>query len=298
MARVLVTGATGFLGKHLFDRLHKDGHAAFGTTMHVPLNDSIFYCNIQDATGVNALIQIIQPDIIIHCAAISSVTAAVAHDYYMVNTVGTENVAKAAASLSHKVRFIFISTAGVYGNQDVDYLHEHLCPMPVHHYGMSKFCAERLLFNYIDELELTIIRPFNIIGEGQSDDFLMPKLADAYHCRLPELYLGNLEVFRDYIDVTDACELISRLTFNTAAIGEICNLCTGSPVSLNALLDIFTKLTGHNIEIKVNPTFVRKNEVWRLLGDASKLESLTGGALKTKSIEECLHRLLAAKAKS
>jgi len=296
MARILLSGATGFLGKHLFRHFEKMGHEVFGTANRAQVDAPIFYCDIRDQLAVEDIFHRVQPEIVIHCAAISSVTSSVAQDYYSVNTVGTENMIHATLALPHQARFMFISTAGVYGNQDTDLLHEELCPKPVHHYGMSKFCAERVLMNYAERINYTIIRPFNIIGEGQSGDFIMPKLVNAFHNRLPEVYLGNIDVFRDYIDIYDACNLIEKLTTNPAAIGEVCNLCTGRPVSIQALLGILTEITGHEIGVQVNPALVRKNEVWRLLGDVAKLEELTQGPINGVKLEDSLRRMLAAKA--
>ena len=148
--------------------------------------------------------------------------------------------------------------------------------------------------NHSATLDYTIIRPFNIIGEGQFGQFIMPKLVDAFHRKLPVVRLGNIEVFRDYIDVSDACELISRLTFNPAAIGEISNLCTGRPVSIEELLAILAEITGHKIKVEVDQALVRKNEVWRLLGDVTKLETLTGGQIHGLNLEQSLRRMYTA----
>tara|TARA_R110000868_G_scaffold18003_2_gene78269 strand:+ start:18606 stop:19097 length:492 start_codon:yes stop_codon:yes gene_type:complete len=160
---------------------------------------------------------------------------------------------------------------------------------------MSKFSAERALMNFEADIDYTVIRPFNIIGEGQAGDFIVPKLVDAFHQRSAVLSLGNIDVFRDYIDVLDACELINKLTFNPSAIGEISNLCTGRPTSIKELIAILTEITGHQIALEVDQRFVRKNEVWRLLGDTSKLEALTGGKIIGTDIDQSLRQMLAAK---
>lgn len=293
MSRILVSGATGFLGRHLVNHLKRMGHELFGTTNHVSSDASLSYCDIRDPIAVDAVVRQVQPEIVVHCAAISSVTSSAAQDYYAVNTVATENLVRSAVVTGRLVRFVFISTAGVYGNQKVERLHEGLCPKPVHHYGMSKFCAERTLENFRDQLDYTIVRPFNIIGDGQSSEFIMPKLVDVFRRRDRIVKLGNIEVFRDYIDVLDACELISRLTFNPAAVGEVTNLCTGRPVSIQMLLETLARLTSHEIEVEIDPKFVRKNEVWRLLGDNTKLSRLTGGQVEQMNLEESLRRMLA-----
>lgn len=294
MARILVTGATGFVGSYLYKLLQQDGHELFGTTKSEP-NGNIIYCNISDSDAVLTLIDTVSPDIIVHCAAISSVTSASSYEYYLSNTVGTENLIKAAAGLKEKkVRFVFISTAGVYGNQDTGCLSEGLCPKPVHHYGMSKFCCERVIVNYKDEVDYTIVRPFNIVGEGQSADFIVPKLAQAFAARDPVLRVGNLDVDRDYIDITEAVAIIRYIMFSNEAVGETYNLCSGNPVSLKDLIGLFRKFTEHDIKIEVAPEFVRKNEVWRLTGDATKLKSLVKDAVPTVPIEQSIKRIIAA----
>lgn len=293
MARILVTGATGFVGSCIFDLLQQDGHDVYGTTKSRP-NGTVVYCNIEDRAGINALIGSVQPDIIIHCAAISSVTSSESHEYYSANTVGTENILKAIKDTGKKVRFIFISTAGVYGNQDTDCLSESLCPKPVHHYGMSKFCCERVVHNYRDIVDYTIIRPFNIIGEGQSADFIVPKLSRAFAARDAVLRLGNIDVYRDYLDIEEACSIIRHITFMEDSIGEIYNLCSGVPVSLKELLALFRQFTGHDIEIQIAPEFIRSNEVWRLTGDATKLKALIGHAVPVIPIEQSIQRIIAA----
>lgn len=295
MARILITGASGFLGSHLLARLRDEGHDVFGTTTAKP-DGPIMYCNIEDADGVNALVQSVRPEIIVHCAAISSVTAATNREYYLVNTVGTENLVRASANFVENGRFVFISTAGVYGNQKEEFLHEGLCPDPVHHYGMSKLCCEKLIRNYSDKVRYSVIRPFNIVGHGQNRDFIVPKLVDAFHRRDKAVRLGNIDVYRDYIDVQDAVDIIRHIMFEPKSEGEVYNLCSGRPVSLKELIQALTDITGHHIDVEVAQEFVRKNEVWRLLGDTTKLESMMGGPLSCRPIEQSLRNMLAAKA--
>ncbi|NML13011.1 NAD-dependent epimerase/dehydratase family protein [Sphingobium sp. AR-3-1] len=293
MARILVTGATGFVGSCVYGILQQDGHELKGTTKSRP-GGHIVFCNIENASEVGALIGEFRPEIVIHCAAISSVTSSESYEYYLSNTIGTENILKSLSSTGGKTRFIFISTAGVYGNQDTDSLSENLCPKPVHHYGMSKFCCERLIHNYRDVIDYTIIRPFNIIGEGQSADFIVPKLSHAFAAREPVLRLGNLDVYRDYLDIREACEIIRHITFNQEAVGETYNLCSGNPVSLKELLSLFEHFTQHNIKVEIAPEFVRKNEVWRLTGDATKLKKLVGDVVPAIPIEQSIQRIITA----
>lgn len=293
MARILVTGATGFVGARLYDLLKKDGHELRGTTKSCP-SDDIVLCNIENKDEVSPIIGDFDPEIVIHSAAISSVTSSESQEYYLSNTIGTENLLKSIAERGRKVRFIFISTAGVYGNQESQSLSETLCPKPVHHYGMSKFCCERLMHNYADVVDYTIIRPFNIIGPNQSANFIVPKLARAFAAREPVIKLGNLNVYRDYMDIDEACAIIRFMAFSDKAIGETYNLCSGVAVSLNQLLDLFRTLTGHDIKVEVAPEFVRKNEVWQLTGDTTKLKTLVGDSISPIPIEQSIAQIIAS----
>lgn len=291
MARILVTGATGFVGSHLYTLLSQDNHEVFGTTKSKP-SGNIFYCNISNESAAFELVEKVQPDVIIHSAAISSVTSSSNYEYYLSNTVGTENILRAAASLRQRVRFVFLSTAGVYGNQNTELLSEYLCPKPVHHYGMSKFCCERIISNFAEAIDYTILRPFNIIGEGQNFDFIVPKLCRAFVQRQAVLRLGNIDVYRDYIDIVEATAIIRRIVFLKEAIGGTYNLCSGKAVSLKELLTLFQKFTKHDIKVEVAPEFVRKNEIWRLIGDTTKLKALIGDAIPPIPLEKSIQRIL------
>jgi len=294
MSRILLTGSTGFVGARLQEVLSAAGHEVVGTTTGLP-SDGRRYCNIEDRDGVAALMHEVQPEIVIHCAAISSVTAGRPMEYYRINTVGTENLADCFADVPARKRFVFVSTAGVYGNQDAEVLHEELCPLPVHHYGLSKFCAERVVQNYSGAFEFTIVRPFNIVGEAQNQGFIVPKLVNAFHDRLDVVRLGNLDVYRDYIDINDAVKIIAMLALSSSGRSEVVNLCSGKPVSLKDLIKALEAITQHSIAVEVAPEFVRRNEVWRLLGDTSKLARLLGGMPVLIPIEETLRRMLAAR---
>lgn len=267
MIKVLVTGGSGFFGQGIMKAFTEKGYDVTGTTTRP--DGPLIACDIVDYEAVDKVINDIDPDIIIHSAALSSVTSGRPIDYYRVNVVGTENVLRAASS--RKRRVILVSTAGVYGNQPTDILTEDLNPAPVHHYGISKFACERLADIYGYALEITIVRPFNIIGTGQKENFIVPKLINAFSTRSPEVRLGNTNVYRDYIDLKTASEMLVLITENTKTAGKILNLCAGRATSLDELLQIMGNISGYKIEVIVDPAFVRASEVWRLIGSNHRL---------------------------
>jgi nucleoside-diphosphate-sugar epimerase len=290
MTIALVTGISGFFGSVLADCLALRGYEVFGTTTGTP-TPGHYPCDIRDPAQVQSVFERLAPDVVVHCAAISSVTSNPPLDYYETNVIGTENILNAATKLQKPIRFIFISTAGVYGNQKVELLDEGLAPLPVHHYGMSKFCAERLVLMRSDVLDSTIIRPFNIVGPGQHASFIAPKLVAAFASGQRQLKLGNIDVYRDYIDLDLACATVVELIGSARSHGEVVNLCTGVGTSLRELLAILQGIAGYEIEIVSAEEFTRKDEVWKLLGSREKLDRLLGHPLHYAPLDETLRRM-------
>lgn len=290
MSRILITGATGFLGGHFFKLFQEKGYATYGIST-TRASDRVRLCDIENLSEITSVLDDIRPDVVVHCAAIASVTSSSPSKYYITNVVGAENVIQASIAADTK-RFIHISTAGVYGNQEADLLYETLCPQPVHHYGMSKFCSERVVLNYKNDINISIVRPFNIIGRGQNDKFIVPKLVNAFKNKQEFIKLGNIDVYRDYMDVHDGVRFVYNVINNQNSYGQIVNLCTGRAISIRDLLQELQALTGHEIKVSIASELVRKNEVWRLLGDSSKLKSLIGDDFNIVPVRDTLKDML------
>jgi nucleoside-diphosphate-sugar epimerase len=108
---------------------------------------------------------------------------------------------------------------------------------------------------------------------GQSGRFLIPKIVDHFRRQASVIQLGNLDVAREFSDVRDVA-VIYRLLAEHRPTGETINLCSGQALSLNECLSLASEISGHAMATEVNPAFVRSNEIARLSGDRSKLESL------------------------
>jgi GDP-6-deoxy-D-talose 4-dehydrogenase len=291
MAKIFITGISGFIGSELARQMSRAGHTVTGSSFTAASQNHI-KCDIRKSEEILAAIAGVQPDIIIHAAALSSVTLGRTMDYYESNVLGTENVIAAVNALGGRRRLVFISTAGVYGNQKVEVLTEDLPPLPVSHYGMSKLVCERMLANVADAHDITIIRPFNIIGAGQNKSFIVPKLVQHFAERRPSVKLGNLDPVRDYIDVQTCCNIISQLATNPNASSQTVNLCAGTGTSVRQLLESLEKLTNHSIEVISAPEFMRASEVWKLLGSTAKLNSLLTSNVKPRPYTEVLMEMI------
>ena len=290
-SKVLITGATGFFGKQLYHSYASSGYEVWGTSTTVN-EGQILRCDISNIDEVLSVVQEVQPDIIIHAAALSSVTRWNGLEYYKVNVIGTENLLTAFSMLGDVAKlFVFISTAGVYGNQSTDVLNESLTPNPVSHYGLSKFVAEQLVRTRSVDFDYLIFRPFNLIGVGQHEEFIFPKLVSYFAQKANQIRLGNVDTYRDYISVSTAVNVV-RCCIDSGCKNDILNLCTGVGHSIKEIMLKLEELSNHMPEIVVDPKFVRQNEVWRLVGSPEKIKARCGGAAQTLNFDEDMSSVL------
>lgn len=287
LGKVLVTGLEGFTGVYLENTLREKGYEVYGTSLTDSPKPHIFTCNITKRIEIKTIVQDICPDFVIHLAAVSFVGESNASLIYDVNVIGTENLLEALLDLEKKPKkVILVSSATVYGNQDIEILEETMCPKPISHYGFSKLAMEHLACTYFDKLPIIITRPFNYVGIGQGEHFLIPKIVSHYQKNYTTIELGNLNVAREFNDVRDIVLWYSDL-LQSQAQGEIVNLCSGNAVSLMDIISSMNLLAGYNIDVKVNPKFVRNNEIKTLFGSTVKLSRFTPNRT-LKSIQDTL----------
>lgn len=248
--------------------------------------------DLNDFDGLQKVINDYQPDAIVHLAAIASPVYGDVPAIYKVNVCGTENLLQAACCLPEGTRFILISTAGVYGSQTEPYLHEELRYNPVNHYSYSKMVTEVLSRQYADHLSIQIVRPFNIIGKGQNASFLIPKLVEAFRNRVPSIKMGNMEPIRDFVSVDFCTKVLYDLIFIEKVIEPALNICTGKGHSCKDVIAMLEELTGYHMQVEVSNDFVRKNEIWSLVGDKTRLESLTQNTYQSEDLKEILRDML------
>ena len=192
------------------------------------------------------------------------------------SAVGTRNLLEALSELSvGPSHVLLVSSANVYGNVG-GILTESSPLSPQNDYAVSKMAMEAMAALWKARLPLTIVRPFNYTGVGQSERFLIPKIVSHFQRRAPVIELGNTDVSRDFYDVRCIADVYARLLAKPAS-GEIFNVCSGTEWSLQQVIDALRELSGHDIEVRVNPDFVRDNEVKSLRGSNDKLESALGG---------------------
>ena len=253
--------------------------------------------NLTDRAAVQAEVLTAAPDAVVHLAAISFVGHADDNAFYAVNVVGTTNLLAALVQLPKRPhRVLLASSANIYGNCTQSPIAENQPPAPVNHYAMSKLAMEHMARSFGDKLPIVITRPFNYTGPGQDVNFVIPKLVKHFAQRAPSIALGNLHVEREFNDVQMVCSAYLKL-LQHGEPGETYNVCSGQPYTLQHVIDTLTRITGHQIQVEVNPAFVRANEVHRLCGNPAKLQALLarhGCTLDNPPLEDTLRRMLAA----
>jgi len=283
--RLLLSGADGFTGVHL---TQVASNAVFEViALQAPLEDS---------AKLRAQVKDVQPTHVIHLAAISHVT----HDdnlaYYQTNLLGSLDFLEALSQLaSPPQKVILASSANVYGNaEDTEHapITESQTPAPVNHYAMSKLAMELLARNFSSRLPIVTTRPFNYTGVGHGAHFVIPKIVDHFARKASVIELGNVDVYREYNDVRDISHLYLALLERGLA-GQTYNLASGRTHSLRQVIAVLEKITGRSMAIKVNPQFVRSNEIMTLSGSSQLLEGAIG-KITWRSFEETLQWMLSS----
>ena len=275
--RILVTGATGFIGRRLVANLVRAGNEVGAIAIDERETvDEIegFRVDIRDLPALTRVVDAFAPERIVHLAALSHVGESWRRipDYFAINVQGAENVFRAAAGRP----LLFMSSAEVYGLvPDAEQpIVEARAPAPRTPYALTKAAAERLAL----AAGATVVRSFNLIGPGQATNFALPDFAAQLTAiargeRPAEIAVGNLSARRDFVHVDDAVDALALLAARPAA-GEIFNLASGDDWSISELLDSMVMLSGLAVTRLEDPTRLRPVDVARLCGDASRLRAL------------------------
>ncbi len=277
--RVAVTGADGFTGRYLLPELARRGHEP------VPL--------AADVTALPALADAVAagaPDAVVHLAARAFVADNDYAGFYAVNQVGTFHLLDAVARTAPGARVILASTAQVYGAQAAGLLAEDRPVLPANHYALSKAAMETGSRFWADRLRITVARPFNYTGVGQETRYLLPKIVDHFRRRAPAIELGNLDVRRDFGDVRAVADAYAGL-LDADEPPAVVNVATGALESVRGIVARMEALTGHHMAVRVNPAFVRADDVPELGGDVGRLRAALPG-WRPRPLEETLEWML------
>ncbi|MFA6192473.1 MAG: GDP-mannose 4,6-dehydratase [Sulfurimonas sp.] len=292
MKKVLITGIDSFTGTHLSSYLEACGYEVHGTSFFES-GEKRYKCNITEKSDIVQVLKKVEPDFLIHLSGISFAAHGNNEEFYNVNTIGTTNILDTLVELGlNPSKIILASSATVYGNQGLEILDESLCPKPANHYGASKYAMECLAQNYFNKLDIVIVRPFNYTGSGQAEHFLIPKIVKHFKEKRENIELGNLDVMREFNDISFVCEVYKRL-LECDKKSEVLNIATNRGIKLLDVIDSMNEIAGYEIKVAVNPEFVRKDEIKSLTGSSDKLfDSI--GIIELKDFKHTLREMFEA----
>lgn len=263
---VLVIGAGGFTGRHVMTQLAEAGWTAISAREHG--------LDLTDPASIGRALDSVRPDAVINLAAIATLAVTDRDPIFAVNAFGVLNLLEALSQRKFAGRVITASSAYIYGPlQSRDPIPETQPPRPHNLYACAKVLAESFCAMQADTLDIVVTRPFNAIGRGHRESFLVPKIVRHFRDRAPQIELGNTAVARDYTDVRDLARMYQTL-LEAKAPPRLLHLCNGQAVSIDQLIATLSELTGHRIEVTVNPAFIRANDVLYQCGATDGLQQL------------------------
>ena len=291
--RVLITGMSGFAGSHFADLLLEQTHwtlvGVSRSTEGQRISPRMFWwkLDLSDAEGITRLLKYERPDLIVHLAAQSNVPASWKDPWatYETNVRAQLNLFQGVIETKLAPRMLIVSSNEVYGRpaspDELPFREEH--PLrPVNPYAVSKATQDLMALQYhlSHQLDVVVARPFNHIGPGQNVRFVAADFAQkiaSIEAGLsePVLHLGNMAAERDFTDVRDVARAYLAL-IQKADGGQVYNVCSGQPRSVQSLLDIMLSLSTAKIEQRTDPSKFRVADTPISFGDASRIRQATG----------------------
>jgi UDP-glucose 4-epimerase len=283
----LITGGAGFIGSAIVPELKKEGYdiyvldnLSFGHREFINIPDKNFVlADIRDFRQVNAAFKEIEPEIVIHLAAIHFIPYCNQHPFEAadINIRGTLNILNACKLTKILKKVFFASTAAVYPVKE-GAINEDNELLPLDIYGLSKLTGEYLCKEFWLEtaIEMIICRFFNAFGPNETNPHLIPEIEKQLMNGNRTLRLGNLSPKRDFIHTYDMASAIKQLLKLDNKAFEVFNLGRGIEYSVTEIVDAFARQLDDKILIETDPTRVRKVEREHLLADVRKLKEVTG----------------------
>ncbi|SEM61770.1 GDP-4-dehydro-6-deoxy-D-mannose reductase [Pseudomonas sp. ok272] len=278
--RLFVTGLSGFVGHHIQSRLNT-ADSAWELSCSTARYD---LCDRNSLDGVWPEL----PDAVIHLAGQTFVPEAFRDPAATleVNLLGTLNLLQALKARGFCGTFLYVSSGDVYGQVDESCLpiDEQQPPCPRNPYAVSKLSAEYLVLQWgmTEGWPVIVARPFNHIGTGQADSFVIASAAQQI-CRIqqglqaPELAVGDIDVTRDFLDVSDVVSAYLALLAHGAP-GQVYNICSGVEQSIRSLIEQLADLAQVDLQLIQDPARLRRAEQRRVCGSHAKLHAATGWA--------------------
>lgn len=268
--RLLVTGHSGFVGRHFCAR--------FGG---IPLTYEGGAVDLRNAEQTRQAVSVLMPDAVLHLGAQSSVATSFAtpETTLAVNFGGTLNLLQALKAIEFSGVFLYVGSADVYGHvSEADLPTREIQPLrPRSPYAVSKVAAEALCYQWsqTEKFRVVLARPFSQIGPGQDARFAIAgfarQIAAIQKGKIPPvLVTGDLGVTRDFTDVRDTIRALHAL-IERGENGEVYNICSGRERLLSSLVEEMLQIANVAVKLQTGTEKLRPNEQRRMLGDPGKI---------------------------
>jgi len=294
--KILITGISGFVGRHLTAQILREGHhEIIGVVQEprdaeslAPAAGSLEFraADVSEYDDIGSVVRQTKPEIVFHLAAIAFSPAALesAQNTFRTNIGGTANVLESVRSLETRPRVVVVSSGTVYGDAgDATRPHTEDSPLqPLDPYAASKASADLLAQAYRRTFDLNVViaRPFNQTGPGQPPQYVCASIAKqlAEFSRSggkPTLHLGNIDVERDFSDVRDVVRALWILG-KGASNHSVYNVCSETTTSLRTIINMFHHISGISPELVTDKGKIRSQDLKVLAGSAARLREETG----------------------
>ena len=275
--RALVTGAAGFVGRHLVAHLEACGDEVVGI-------DRPQGPDLLDPEALTTFVQGVEPDAVYHLAGWSDVGGSWREPLaaFRANADGTLNLLQACLA-ANRPRVLSVSSADVYGKVTLNDLpiDEQAPLQPVTPYAASKVAADfiGLQAHLGYGLDVLRVRAFNHLGPGQSNHFVAPAIAERIAVNELDgsevVPVGNLTPRRDFTDVRDVVRAY-RLLIEHGEAGEAYNVCSGHDIAISELAERLLAMAARPMRLEEDPTLQRPVETPVLRGDPARVHKVTG----------------------
>lgn len=273
--KILITGAEGFVGKHL-TKLYRGCQ-----------KDVLAYGKHElDVTETNQVYDVLEqekPDVVHHLAGCVHVGESwhAPEEYMRVNLAGTANVLKAVETTSPKTIVHIVSSSTVYGHIKRAKVTERHPIDPQTPYDVTKLASEYLAHQYAKNfgVKTIVTRSFNHTGPGQSGRYVCAdfarQVAECMQSRRRVIHVGNMEAVRDFTDVRDMVRAYKRAV-ECCEFDTVYNVCSGKGTSVQRIMDILVSYAGKKITLRQDPNRMRPSDTPRVVGSYEKFHAVTG----------------------
>lgn len=277
----LVTGSSGFCGRHLVRALEARGATVVRLSQRTEAA-GVLRVDLTDVGAVSAVLEKARPDVVFHLHGASS--ARDRATLVQINTVSAAALLDAVERVGVEPAMLFVGSAAEYGPvgpADLPVTEDH--PLsPLSAYGSTKRAQTELALLAAQRGgRVVVARPSNVIGPGMPESFALASFARQLaeieaRRRPPIIEVGNLETFRDFVDVDDAIQDYIALAAEPGAVGRVFNVASGHAVRLKDALDGLISAFGISVELRTDPSRLRAADVPVFCASRERLDRAIG----------------------